>query len=376
MLRVMHVLPGLEVGGAERALERLLGAGLARTFDSHVVALGGDGPMRTAFEANGATVVHRERGPRWRLPIDLRMHLERLRPDVIQGWMYHANVAVSALTLAGRSSPPVFWNIRQSLSAPAQDKLTTRAVIRASAALARQPEGIVYNSGLARAQHERIGYPTLAGVVIPNGFPPAALEDRPSEAGALRRALGLSPDAIVIAHLGRYHPVKDHHTYLQAATQLALLEPRARFILAGRGVVPGNSALMDAIPRDLHDRFSLLGERDDVSTILAASDIFVLSSRAEAFPNALGEAMAAACACVATEVGEVPDLLARCGSIVPPGQPRLLGAAMLKYCATPQARRLDGEAARERIRRNYSLDAAVSRYTTIYEGAALRQRTI
>jgi glycosyltransferase involved in cell wall biosynthesis len=187
----------------------------------------------------------------------------------------------------------------------------------------------------------------------------------------MRRALGISPDAIVTAHLGRYHPIKDHHTYLQAATQLARVEPRTRFILAGRGVVPDNSALLDAIPRDLRDRFSLLGERDDVSTILAASDIFVLSSLAEAFPNALGEAMAAACACVATEVGEVPDLLARCGSIVPPGS----RACWERQCSdTVRIPRCDGWMAGRRGSESVAITRWMRRYRAIRRSTKAPQR--
>lgn len=373
MLRVVHVLPSLDIGGAERTLERLLHAGLAEKTDAHVVSLGRDGPMRTAFEASGAGVTWRS-GSALGLLGELQKEISRLQPDIVQGWMYHANLAVSALDLVQRGWPQVFWNIRQSLSAPKQDKAKTRAIIRAGALFSRRATGIIYNSHRARDQHQGIGYSAERGVVIPNGFASASHISRGPAGAILRDSLAIPRDATVIAHVGRYHPVKDHHSFLAAATRLASARPQVRFVMAGREVVGGNKRILDSIPIDLRERFSLLGEQDDIATILAASDVFALSSLAEAFPNSLGEAMASACACVATDVGDVAPLLEGAGIVVAPGRPDLLADAMQAFVDDPGLRRRSGLAARCRIQRDYTLEAAVARYIGLYESAAALTR--
>ena len=113
-----------------------------------------------------------------------------------------------------------------------------------------------------------------------------------------------------------------------------------------------------------------LGERDDLPALHAAFDVAVLASRAEAFPNALGEAMACGVPCVATAVGEVEALVGATGRVVPPGHPERFAGAWLDVIAEPpEAARERSQAARRRIETCYDLDAAVARYDRLYSAA-------
>lgn len=373
MPRLVHVLPGLRVGGAERALERLLRAGLSRAYETHVISMGGDGEMRRALEAAGAQVHWRRSRSTLGAPAFLYARLRQLRPDIVQAWMYHANLATAIGRVLCILNAPVVWNIRQSLAAPSKDRPRTRAVIRAGALVARASEAIVYNSALARAHHEAIGYPTERGVLIPNGFLPPAPPD-PRATVNLLAALEIPTGSPVVIHVARFHPVKDHRTFVQAAVRIAAIAPEPIFVMVGRDVEWSNGDLIADIPAEYRTRFRLLGERQDIAQLLRASDIFVLTSLAEAFPNALGEAMAAGLACVATNVGDVRQLISGHGRVVAPGDVEAVISAVLDYVTDEAARHRDGAHASTHIAGEYGLEAAVSRYTALYESALARYR--
>ncbi len=172
-MRLLHVITGLSTGGAEVALHGLLSRMDRDRFDSVVISLAGGGPVGDRIEALGVPVYGLGLRPwfptpaaMWRLIVLFR----RFRPDVVQGWMYHGNLAA---TLAAASSPghvPVAWGVRHSLDDLKAEKKLTAALIRLGALLSSYPERIVYVSRVSADQHEAIGYRRDRRVVIPNGF--------------------------------------------------------------------------------------------------------------------------------------------------------------------------------------------------------------
>jgi glycosyltransferase involved in cell wall biosynthesis len=112
----------------------------------------------------------------------------------------------------------------------------------------------------------------------------------------------------------------------------------------------------------------MLGRRDDVPQLWAASDLGVLSSVSEGFPNVVAEAMACATPCVVTDVGDARRIVGETGLVVPPGNPEALAAAMCELLARGPAPLRDlGASARERVRREYGLDRMVDAYEELYE---------
>ena len=223
------------------------------------------------------------------------------------------------------------------------------------------------NSEAGRAAHLRLGYRPRRWEVIPNGFDTALFRPDPKSRAAMRRALGIPGKAPLIGMLARFDPMKDHATFLAAAAHLAAERPDIHFLVAGRGVIPENSAL--AAGPALAGRLHLLGERPDAPCLLAALDIATLTSAfGEGFPNVIGEAMACAVPPVATDVGDAKLLIGATGRVVPPRNPVALAAAWDEILAlNPGHRAAMGAAARERIVGNYSLQAVIERYSALYE---------
>ena len=373
--RILHIITGLDTGGAERALYNLLAGGLADRLDCAVVSLSDEGTMGAPLRALGVPV--HVLGMRRGMPgPDAVLRLQRLlrgfRPDAIQGWMYHGNLAATLAARISPGRPALAWNVRHSLYDLDNEKRLTRQVIRANRIFSNRPEASIYNSQLSREQHEGFGFASARGIVIPNGFDLTLLRPEPEIGAAVRREFGFDPQALVVGHVARFHPMKDHAGFLRAAVEVARHSPAARFLLVGREVTPENPALAGIVPPHLLSRFVFTGERRDVARLMQAMDVVCLSSAwGEAFPNVLGEAMACAMPCVATDVGDSAFILGETGRVVPPLDNAALVRALIGTLEqSPEQRRALGREARQRIKALFSLDTIVSRYAQLYEDLA------
>ena len=195
---------------------------------------------------------------------------------------------------------------------------------------------------------------------------------RPDERAAIRAELGLSVDDLVVGMCARVDPMKDHASFVKAATLLAEVAPEARFILIGAGTDEPGSALDRAIAASgIADRFMRLGLRLDVHCLIAALDIATLSSISESFPNVLAEAMACGVPCVATDVGDSAAIVGDTGLIVPPGDAQALADAWNSLRREgPDGRARRGAAARRRIADRYALATMIEDYYALYRALA------
>lgn len=369
--RILHIITGLSTGGAERALYNLLSGGLGDAGETAVLSLSDEGSMGQHIRALGVPVMTLEmkRGmPTPAALIRLRRIVRDFQPDLIQGWMYHGNVAASLARRLARNKPAVIWNVRHSLYSLAAEKLMTRQVIRANRWLSSGADAIIYNSRVSRGQHEAFGFAAENGKVIANGFDTDSLRPDRDKRDAMRQSLGIAPDEVVVGHVARFHPMKNHAGFLKAAVQVLKLRPDVSFLLAGRNVGLENPALADIVPARFQGRFRFVGERSDVPNLMQAMDVFCMSSAwGEAFPNVIAEAMAIGLPCVAKDVGDSRDIVGDSGVVVAPGDDDVLAAGMLTMLdKTADERRELGRAARKRIEQHYALPAIVRQYAEMY----------
>ena len=370
----MHVISGLGTGGAETALYRVLAALQGSGLAFVVVSLRDRGTMGDRIEAIGVPVhsLHLHRSG----PYGLARGCARLlrissatRPAVLQGWMYHGNLCALLAARLGVGRPALVWNIRHSLEAMHREKWTTRWIIRLTAKLSRHCAAVIYNSYRSADQHEGAGYARSRTLVIPNGFDSRKFRPSVFSSRSVRAELGIGDRDVVIGLFGRYHPVKDHKTFLRAAAHLVSDGYPVRFVLAGRRVDRANPELASLCDRyGLTDAVMLLGERDDMPRLTATLDIACCSSRGEAFPNVLGEAMASGVPCVSTDVGDARSILGETGTIVNPGDPTALANAWrnLIRLGTTERKRL-GMAGRRRVMERFDLLGISGRYRRLYE---------
>ncbi len=303
--------------------------------------------------------------------VRLIRHLRRTRPDILQTWMYHADLAGGLAARIARSIP-VAWNIRHSDLDPDHMKKRTISIAKWCARLSRRlPERIVCCSRASMETHAAIGYDRERMVVIPNGFDTALLKPDDGARSSVRRELGLDRDTPLVGLVARYHPQKDHATFFRAAGILHAEMPEVRFVLCGKGVTAENRDLAGLTGEaGLADTVFLLGRRDDIPRIQASLDIASSSaSSGEGFPNIIGEAMSCGVPCVVTSVGDSAEIVSDCGVVVEPGDPEALAAGWKKILAMNSGDRssLAGRC-RERIENRFEIGAVTARYEVMYLG--------
>lgn len=370
-MRVLHVITGLFTGGAEAMLYKLLAANPPGAR-SEVVSLREPGPMACRIQALGVPVRSLRMSPGRAGPASvacLARWMRETRPQVVQTWMYHADLLGGlAGLLAGR--PPLVWGIRHNELDAASTKpgtlWTARACARASGLL---PRRIVCCSQASRQSHIRLGYAPEGMVVIPNGFDLDAFHPDPSARLRVRQELDIPPQAPLIGLVARFHPQKDLTNFVEAAGRLHRVRPDCHFLLCGEGLSPDNRALSGWIEdAGIKGRCRLLGRRDDVARLMTALDVATSASYSEGFPNAVGEAMACGVPCVATAAGDSAHLVGSAGHVVPPRDPQALAAGWESVLSLPPDRRgAMGEAGRQRIAGLFSLPAVAARYHALYE---------
>lgn len=370
-MKVSHVISGLRVGGAERMLTKLL-ANFDHSWEAEVITLADTGEMAGEIESLGVPVRSLEMDPRLPNPVRVRRLVRWLDPDetdVVQTWMYHADLVGGVAAKLGRSVP-VVWGIRQSSLDPDLYKRRTLLTARACALLSGSvPDRIVSNSHAAVDSHARIGYDRGKMQVVPNGFDLDTFRPDEDARESVRDELGVGVDAPLLGQVARFHPQKDHRTFVGAAGRLHESRPDVHYLLCGRGVDRENRQLLDWIREaGTADRTHLLGQRRDVPRLTAALDVATLASKDEGFPNVAGEAMACGVPCVVTDVGDSATLVGDTGAVVPPGDPNALAKAWLSILELGEAERHSlGFRARERIRDRYSISTIVGRYQRLYE---------
>ncbi|WP_326524822.1 glycosyltransferase [Sphingomonas sp.] len=373
---ILHVISGLRTGGAERALYRLVSNGLARAFDTHVVSMDTEGTYGAPLRNAGA-VVHaldaRQRPAR--AAARLAGIARTLRPDLIQGWMYHGNAGALLAHAATRTAAPLLWNIRQGLDDIRVEGWGTRQAIRANRLFSRRPRRILYNSYRSREQHEAYGFAGHGGQIIPNGFDTDAFLPDPDRRARCRTTLGISQDVVLVGHFARLHPMKDHAGLLGAANIALHQGMDAQFLLVGTEVSPAATDFETLVAPDFRDRFHFLGERSDIPDLMQAIDLYVSSSsRAEGFPNVIGEAMAAGVPCIGTDIGDTGRVIGTSGIVIPPSDASALAAALIELAPARSRRLALGQAARRIIKQTYSIDAVVDRYIDLYQSVVSDSR--
>lgn len=370
---VLHLISGLDPGGAPILLEQMLDGLAARGFSGRVVSLSDAGEVAGSIRRRGVetTALGMPRGvPDPRGLARLIALLRRERPALIQTWLYHADL-LGAVAARAAGSPPVVWGVHHANLDPSLTKRSTVWTARACAAVSRLPRAIVCCSQASRRVHVDAGYYGGRVEVIPNGVDPNRFRPDPAARRALRAEWGLSDEAPLVALVARFHPFKDHRTFLRAASRITDRRPETRFILCGEGVEESNAELERWIAAaGVGRRVRRLGRRADPERIYAAVDVAVSSSATEALPLAVAEAMAAGAAVVSTAAGDCAELVGDAGWTTPIGDWAALADAIEQALAlTPAARLRIGAAARNRIVSHYSLDAAAERYAALYRRA-------
>jgi glycosyltransferase involved in cell wall biosynthesis len=375
MIKVLYIITGLTTGGAEMMLYKNLSRIDRTKFNPVVVSLMDRGIFAERFEALDIPVYTIGLKQGFPTPGGLKrliQLIERLQPDILQGWMYHGNLAAQITNFFSKHKVPVCWSIHHSIDSLAAENFRVAAVIRLTIWASHYVDAVAFCSQKSQKQHEALGYEKSNMHLIQNSVDVSNFQPLPEAKNQLCQTLNLPLDSFLIGSIARYHPMKDHSGLLKAAALIAPDYPQVNFVLIGSQITPDNptlSALVDKL--NLGNRVHLLGERQDIPQLVAGLDLFTLSSAfGEAFPGVIGEAMSCQIPCVVTNVGDSAYIVGDTGKVVPPKNPQAMAKAWREVISLDETTRKDlGNRARARIVREFSLDSensAVRQYENLY----------
>jgi glycosyltransferase involved in cell wall biosynthesis len=373
-LRILHVITGLQRGGAETLLSRLIAA----TSDVHqhlVLCLAKPGPVSSEIEKNGQIVIHLGLNGH---PFDSLQNIfrsyraiKKFRPDLTHTWLYHANL-IGGLAAKILFKTSVLWSFHNNYDLSGM-KITTRIMVLLNRILASViPDKMVFCSVSAKKSHVQAGFPSDFSIEIANGVDVKRFFRR--EGSALRENLDIPKDAPVVGMVARYSVEKDHRTFIRAASRLHQRHPNAVFVLCGQGISSENAKLMEEVKsRNIEGSFVFLDEFNPIENLYACFTIAALASRSEAFGLTLAEAMASEIPVVATNIDGIRELVEDHETLVKCGDDKAMSETWdrLLRCSPEQLNRM-GKASRHRIERYFALEITVAAYLEVWKALAVK----
>lgn len=370
---ITHIITGLDTGGAEIMLSKMLKSVDRQKFPSYVISLTTVGSIGRQIESLGIPVMALGMKP-GRIGFSDITHLteeiKKQHPAIVQTWMYHADL-LGGLAARRAGIKQVAWNIRNSTLNWRKSKASTLFTVATCALLSHFiPRKIVVCSQAAAAIHRKTGYNGKKMRVIPNGFDLNIFKPDANAGLVLRESLGLGAQIPVVGLAARFDKQKDHETFIKSAKVVIDSLPDVQFILCGDGITSENSSISRWLTASgVADHFQLLGRFSEMAPFHNACNVAVSSSAyGESFSNVLGEAMACGVPCVSTRVGGAEELLGNTGCIVPPCDPIRLGEAISEILLLPENQRREmSRLCRERVNQLFDINQIARTYMRLWE---------
>ena len=373
MKKIIHIITGLNNGGAEGVLYRL--CQYDKKNEHIVISLSDKGKYGSLLEKNNIKV-HCLNMQRNRISLVslwwLFTFLRQQKPNIVQTWMYHADLIGGVFAkLAGIKS--VFWNVRHSTLEPGKSKRSTIWISKACTYISSWvPNKIVYCAYESKVVHETLGYTPSKAEIIGNGYDLSHFNVDITARTSFRSEVGVTNEDILVGMIGRFDPQKDHANILRALSLVKKTGYTFKLVLIGQGMDSHNQSLLNLIRENqLKEHVTLLSQREDIPTVMNGIDLHVLSSSfGEAFPNVLAEAMACGTPCITTNVGDAALIVDRTGWAVPPKQHQALANSIIEAInekeTNEQAWLQRKKDCRRRIVANFSIEKMVSRYHQVW----------
>ncbi|WDV07878.1 glycosyltransferase [Lysinibacillus irui] len=363
-IKITHIITTIGLGGAEAMLYRLLQNMDRNVYEVEVICLTEMGTYGKLIEQQ----LHIKVSICDMRSNSIRAVLDCYRlcrgSDIIQTWMYHANLLGYILSILLKKK--LIWGIHHSNLNKKENKRRTIFIAKLCARLSKRVDAIISCGPKVKEIHEAIGYKGKQHHVIVNGI--NTDEYMPSKKRYYyMEQFGIKNQPILL-HVGRWDPLKDYENLIASLKWLRQLRQNFYLFLVGYEIDTFNKELMLMIEEaQLQQVTFLLGSREDVPQLMAAADLFVLSSAGEGLPNVLVEALASGTCCVTTNVGDCEYLVGDYGEVVSAKDPKALAMAInkaLNYSSQQYAERAGH--GREHALANFQIKQVVAQYHALY----------
>lgn len=365
------VTTSMVFGGAEIMLLELL-KGIDQTrFDVTLCVLKAEKGLQSRFEALGYKIHVFPVGLTWlgiKSFISLMALFLRVRPQIVQSWMYRADFYCCFLKLL-RLRTKLIWSVHNCDLSLSRNGLSRWSLVKACAVLSWcLPDAVVYCAASAIATHKAFGFSVTSALFIPNGFDASRFQNLPEARLAARDEFALDPEIPVIGCFGRFDRQKNHFGLLEVVSLLHKRGVKVQLLLAGGGVDHANEQLQArAQNMGIAQYVRLLGVRQDMPRLMSALDLYLSFSLGEAFPLVLGEAMLCETPVIATNCGDSHRFALEPWMLIPAGNINAAADAVACFVSlTDASRKALGVKSRELVLERYSVEKTVAAYSDLY----------
>lgn len=372
-MRVVHITTGLGNGGSEGMLYRICREhNKILNQEIHVINLSDNDWYESRLKKIGIKI-HKVYFKKNILDIFqlilLAKLLVKLKPNIIQTWMYHANFIGGILGYCFTKAK-IFWNIRHTRVSFQYSKLNTILIVNLSSFISLIiPKKIIYCSLESKKVHEDKNYDKKKGVFIPNGYDDTFFPSKFARK-TFRKKYKLKKNNFVIGLAARYHKEKNFKNLINAFNLFSRNNNKVLLFLKGKNVSIKNSSLKENLSVISKKKFKLINNSKNILDFMNGIDLFVLPSFSESFPNVLAEAMLCETPCISTNVGAARDILYNSDdSIVPIDNSFILNKAIeKKYLIFKKKKRwnLIKKKSRKKIINNYNIKDISSKYLKLW----------
>ena len=362
-LDVLFLIRSMGRGGAERQLSLLARALQARGLKVAVAVFYVGGELEQELHDAGVEVFDLKKGGRWSNVGVVRRLIKIVRerrPCVLHGYMQIQNIMILLLKpWLKRWDCAVVCGIRTAIRNNWHYSKLGGVLDVIHMLLLPLADRVISNSALALTGLDGHVAPGC-GFVVPNGVECERFVFSTGKRAGQRDAWNVTESGVLLGLVARLDPKKNHRLLLDALSLAGDGMPNVRLVFVGDGPADYRKVVQKyAEALGVASKVLWADASDDLSAVYSALDIVCLSSVTEGFPNVIAEAMCAGLPCVATDVGDVADLMGDCGWVVPSGNaPALADALLQAYRAMPG---WDRERPRARMVRDFSVDALADR---------------
>lgn len=357
--KVLHVITDYSgIGGAEMMLHKLI---LAQpSYEHYIVSLIGiseiykDSLCKVVdYKAldwsviNTFTVISR-----------LKSIINKIQPDIIQSWMYHANFMSAIANKLTNNNIPLYWGVHHCLNSIDEESWSTKIAIYLNKLCSNMPAGIIYCAETSLNQHKKFGFKNFNQVFIPNGVDLNKFKFN-------ERAFNFP---VTVGFVGRYHKAKGIQ-YLFEVISAFRDRSDVTFMIAGQGLSLDNYEIQELYKKHrIGNNLKLLGSINKMENFYHGVDVLLMTSITEGFPNVLIEAMATGVACISTDVGDAKIIIEDTNCIVEVGDVNGLIFALEQYINKDNfIKNQMSIRCSSRVKYNYDLIFVANRYIEFWE---------
>lgn len=367
-MKILHVITGLENGGAENTLYKI--CKYDKKNQHIVISLTGKGKYYSILKKINIEVYCLNLKFYSILKIiNLIKLLNLIKPDILQTWLIIGDFLGGVCgRLAGIKN--IVWNIHHSKLNLNTTKLRNIIFIKLLAKLSHIiPKYIIVVSKNGIKNCKVLGYCKKKLYFIPNGYELSIFKSNKKLKLDFKKKFKIKKKIPLIGTVSRYDPIKDHTTFLNALSLIKLKKVEFLCFLVGSNLDYKNQKLVEKIKElNLTNNIKLLGVKKNIPEIMNALDIHILTSISEAFPNVIVEAMACKTPCIATNVGDCSFIIGKSGWIIPPQNSSKL-ASTIKVAISEIGKKkwnIRCDQGRERIIKNFDISKMIKSFNKLW----------